>query len=590
MSCGNFRSDFPLISNGEDVAEDTDNRPLEILRENCNYLFCRMEQAALGSALVTYNVTIDDSVEVGEPVYLDAESLPRKYKRSRLRFEVVDGMVVTYPETEVHGILVNKTAADAGDILLDGVYQVSLVNSVGQAQPTGKHYLSPVAGKLTDVRQALPVPVLISDGSGKVLFRPWFAETYPLIRSFKVDLTLEPSGTSAVAGGLASITDPDAELPGWLPANHVSFGGVAPSGAKFGYNLAADEVLSGLWPPNPIQATELFFDRGDDECVGATEILRSGLDLVQVDVNGIWWMTACDDQVPWDATNVVVEAPSECPRQLHRVLTVSLFRIQTPDSAQSVRSLQSRNTLLKLYARGTTIPASFGDLDALVDLGSLIGPTVDDTLGLSVKQSIDGVLTRGPVVSGLKTSGTGLTLSGGSVLGDYRYGQLTLQASSQIAGNELTPSQTALKGATQESYQDRLALGFPPGRNSSFRSAILIPTDLVGVASLTVVLKFWVLSTATGTLPPLTLGYRVLTRPTGGATAMPPTDTTLPLSTYPFAPAANEYVEIVSDAITVPAGAILEFELRRDAAGAGDGYGGEVHILRQYGTITGTSA
>ena len=48
-----------------------------------------------------------------------------------------------------------------------------------------------------------------------------------------------------------SIVTADANLPGWLPADDISFQGMAPAGAKFGYNLAKHPELASAFPPLP---------------------------------------------------------------------------------------------------------------------------------------------------------------------------------------------------------------------------------------------------------------------------------------------------------------------------------------------------
>ena len=48
----------------------------------------------------------------------------------------------------------------------------------------------------------------------------------------------------------------------------------------------------------------------------------------------------------------------------------------------------------------------------------------------------------------------------------------------------------------------------------------------------------------------------------------------------------NTYVEVTSASIAATPGAVIQFTLERDAS-AGDGFTGEIHVIRHSGVITG---
>ncbi len=138
-----------------------------------------------------------------------------------------------------------------------------------------------------------------------------------------------------------------------------------------------------------------------------------------------------------------------------------------------------------------------------------------------------------------------------------------------------------------------LGVGFPPNKTTSYRGRIRIPTDLTGVAAVLVAWRGWLLGRSAGELPPLTMTWRRIARP-----VPPELPTDLPTSSDEGALVldtsglaaftANQYAEVESAVMAGVPGDSLLFSITREAEG-GDGYDDEVHVINQYGKITGTS-
>jgi hypothetical protein len=199
--------------------------------------------------------------------------------------------------------------------------------------------------------------------------------------------------------------------------------------------------------------------------------------------------------------------------------------------------------------------------------------------------------TRGPVVGGLKSGSSNVLLSGGVVDGDYRHGQVTLAVTEGILGGELPVETVRLDGATEEFYEDILGFGFPASKTTSFRGRIRVPATLTGVTSIQLVWRAWLLGRAAGTVPPMTMVHRIISRPSPTTTpiAIPTVDSALVFDTSVLGTyTANQYAEVQSVAMVVAPGDIIDFGVTRPGAG-GDGYTGEVHVINQVGVITGSS-
>jgi hypothetical protein len=286
---------------GEPVDAGTTGRPLRQIEQNVLALRNQLELALLGQVLIARDIDIDPSVQPGQPVYWNAENARAEAALASLEFDTTLQTLVGTAKSQVLGLLMQKTGSTSGDIVLFGWLSLDITNALdSQPLQTGRYYLSAQnPGILLSSRASLSVPVLYADGTGNVLVFPQWREWAEDHEHFRISLNCIPAGDHLPpdVGQRHTITNPDTALAGWLPASHAIFGGHAPPGAAFGYNINAHPALKRLFPPLPPSACTLIWDKGID-ATGGTEV---PITLAVVDRYGIWWLSNCYGDVPWPA-------------------------------------------------------------------------------------------------------------------------------------------------------------------------------------------------------------------------------------------------------------------------------------------------
>lgn len=249
--------------------------------------------------------------------------------------------------------------------------------------------------------------------------------------------------------------------------------------------------------------------------------------------------------------------------------------------------------LLQVVCANSGEQASTGDL--LLRLSSLLSQDEDQLSAENYAfKELTGVeLRKGPIVSGLRPASADVVISGGeaglagSPFAGYRFGLLTVGMLANVLGGELPIEVVALRGATEESFEDILGIGLAEDRTTSFRAKFRVPSGISGT-TVNVVWRAWLLGRGAGTIPALTMTIRQFTRPTTTPIDAPLTAEEVShtlsvagLGVY----AANQYAEVQSDPIPCSPGDVVFFTIERAAAG-GDGYDHEIHIINQYAAIT----
>jgi len=614
---------YQLVVNGESVDAGVTNRPTDVIINNLQYLKDIIDSLGTGAALLRRDADVESATAVGQPVYWNGPN--NRYERALagLTTNPMTGVLEPVASAHVVGIIFVKHSATKADILILGSAAVNLtaaLNSVPLA--ASRYYLhASIPGVLTQTKPLLGVSVLIADGLGNVYVNPHLEDFFVGDHvHYSFNLTAYPAGTTAPPGfgGAHVIGAPSAALPGWLPAAHPSFGGLAPANAKFGYNLSQHPALTAVFPPVPTSAWSLVINKkdpfntlgppgtvlsavpvipippippgtsvdvivplppvmpGDDIHVTPTApldphliweafsvvpgafILRvmnvdvipqvppaipwdtrvttrlvggqrtvplDPVGLVQVDSNGIWWMSDCYGDAPWptqlDTTAPFVPSPpGTCPRDEWPVeLIFSFARLTFAANQNFVLSLQPRTNSPIVVEDVGAAPATVGHL----------------YLDLKMPWEVDARILE-PFTTVVET-----------IIGGLHYWR------------------------------------FPVSVISSMKLQIEVPVNFL-VPTPKVRLRLKVLGTTTGTLPNLLLSYRILPRPGGvGVPVSPPgVDTPLPLTTA-YAITANQYTEALSDPIAVTAGATIIFTLARAAA---DGYAGDVGLVRGTGIMS----
>jgi hypothetical protein len=621
------------IAAGEPVQAEIVGRPDKALEQRTDYLKDRLDAAALGRALFDVDATIAPDVLEGQPVFWNYQT--QRYERALAAVENDDitQTLVVQASSDCLGLLYSKKSPTLGDIVLRGIVKLpGLTNAITGPITAGRYYLSSEApGKLVKQRPPATVSVCYVQGAkDSCAAEPWVV-VMPQVRDFledhihyRFELVTRAAGVLAVANGKVSITQPDGTLQGWLPASHAVFNGKAPAGAVFGYNLSAHLQLSRVWPPQPVSAVAMLWDKGQN-LVGATEIPLGREGLAICDANGIWWTSDCVGDVPWVAgvsssssssssslsSSSSTSAVPECPRDERMRVIVVFLRMVFGNDRSVVTSLQAGPGSPIRVTNCDGLVAKTGDLELNLDLNLAIKPP--DLDGARVLKSIEdgykfrqGWVTEG-VVSGsapIVVTGypnnpaaaraltaaekTGLGFPAEADITAYR-GLVKIAFNDALVERELSPQIIRLSDAVERLYKDVPYIGFPSGQDSLVRLRFIVPAAGLG-SGLQVVLRTQLLGLSIGTLPALEVTYRRLPRPTGGvAVTLAAVDVT-PALTFPSSitlTAANSVVEVSSAPIPVEEGDTLLVTIRRGLVGTGpDGYTGEVGLLRLSGIVT----
>lgn len=585
-----------LVRDGEPVAAAVDGRPISQLARQVQAVRTQNRAAGEPGSLVSRRVAMASDVVVGDTVYFNASTGRLEKALAGLAIDSVTGIASPKPSARPRGLVIAKSTATTGDILIfgSGTIAAASIFETGQSPTTGTLYLSGMEpGKLTATRPAVSIPFLHYDGSGRVFVDAGFSSN-PRTVKYAFQLTCLPAGshTPPAPGGTHSITSPNASLGGWLPAAHASFNGKAPGGAVFGYNLATHAQLRAVWPPLP-GGYRLEWIKGvspDENYGGVPEW------LVVVDDNGIWWKSNCYAEAPWPATYDSgagpPPTPPACPIPYPMKLRITLDRQAYPDDLTVVTKLVSLNERLAVTCSGTDDPAVAGPLDIDLDLTDMVDD--DNTLGATVLKGFDGeIFTKGIIVEGIYAASNGVTLISNLATGlldpedeesppVYRgLVGVAIDAQSQI---ELPPRLIRLDGALEDLIANVPCLTLPYNRITSYVGDLVVPQTL-SFATPKLRIRLLLVGQVVGTVPALVLEYfRVATVAVGSQAALgTPSWTATSLGSMPTLSAVNSKFSLTTAALTVAAGDKVVFRLSR----AVDAYAGKISVYAQIGTVTG---
>ncbi len=580
---------------GEAATAGAVNRAPLGLESRTAYLRTRLDQAEAGQSLVAWDVSLDPDLLVGQPAYWNATN--GRFEAALASVVVEDGELRPAESARCVGVVYSKEFSDKGAILIAGYAVLDIANATGGDVEAGFYYLSGVTpGGLVLQPQPVTVSVLFADGSGKVFVQTAARDLLATHVHRKFALTCQPAGDTVhpSIGDRHVVTNADSAKPGWLPASY--FGASAPPRAVFGYNLDADPALKAAWPPVPASEACLIWNRG--EGVGGVQVPDGASGLVLFTARGIWWMSDCYGDVPWPAATVADSGNSsypsepssdslndpECPRWDGMRLTLYFASPRFATDATSVLSLEAEDdSPITVVNALSGEPASSGRLllkfssDALVE-------SSDNDGSLAIKALSNGKFLAGPVVEGIRSANANLTLTGSrskTIGGNvYQQGLLVATANFDPPTRDLPFSFVSLEDVKQRPYKDLLYLGFPAGQSSSVLLKLRIPVDgLPDDPKLKI--RTQVLGRSAGTLPNLTVSYRIL--------AAAPTAVALPLidSALGYVSSgsilADYYKQVDSDEISVAAGDVIFLSIAR---GSADGYSGEVGLLDFVGLLS----
>lgn len=605
-----FKDQLQLVKRGDPVIEGSVNDPIMQLDQNVRYLYDLIKAATIGSTIFARQVTVEASVVAGMPVYYNATTQRFEKAVTSLETDLTSGVLRTSPSTNVWGIVYEKFDTTLADLLLYGYAPLDISLAVEGPVVAGVYFLSGTTpGKMNSNRPPVAVPVLRSDGNGMVFVTPTLVDFFDRHVHYHFGLYTQPAGDTSppAPGDRHVITNPDANLVGWLPADHASFNGLAPVGAVFGYNIKAHQQLNSAWPPLPAQNSYLEWNRGDNVILSGTPLpFGGGVPLGDggmaiIDRNGLWWMTDCNGDCPWPADldtgnpNVSSQSLGECPYTPGMRMDLWFTRINFATDTTAVTSLRSADARIKVNCLQTGLPATAGDLELLLDFSFLIK---DDTAigSLVLKELAGNQFRRGRVVEGLLKGSPNVVLSSAVTRPVDPNNPLSPTLFQDVVTVAVTPQNTLeldtqlvrLDSVTEEYYQNLMYLGFGATELTSLRAKIHVPYDLV-VPNPKLTLRFRVLGRNIGTTPQLTVTARRVSQPTADLTNLVPlpllaTEFPVTINFQTTLGTANLYYQAESLPFTIAPGDIVFFTVTRNAP---DGYNGEIGMLQMVGAVSG---
>lgn len=570
MPVPTWPSEVHPVRDGEQVKAEVTNRYPGELDQRTQYLKTLVDAIEEGSILIARDQPLEAATQVGHAVYLNTDTQVLTRALAAVEPDPSGKYIRVADSAHVVGIVYNKTSATLGDVLLLGrINDFDFSNAVDTPTVPGAYYLSAtVPGKL--VHQSPPVSVYVAylDGQNGAFVQPTPKDMLEDHIHYRFELsTLEAQ---------------DETDKGWLPADNPIFGGLAPEGAVYGYNISQHPELRAVFPPIPPSHASIvrFVSEQSDRVALGNELICTGeCSLVTVDYNGIWWMT--DSEVPWGSG--YTSSPNVGCSDIRMVLWFTRMTFKTDESV--VTSLRPGTGSPIVFRDANGREAVRGALFAYLDMVFSEGESGNaDCRGFAFKE-IDGLLfKRGPVVSEIRSASDAINVSGTSsvVIGNtvYHHGTVTLDfAMDETAEREGFVQVVGMNNSRQVEYENVLYIGFPQGRESSVRLKIHLPSALP--PNPLMYLELRVLGRVAGTLPDLTASYRRISDPGGCTTplALPIADTDLPNISFSGCtlPGINYYISVETDRFSVAAKDLVYVTIGR--SGSSDGYNGEVGLL-----------
>ena len=562
------------VTDGEQVKQAVANRYPREAHQRAEYLKARLDALETGAALIIYDAALATGTLEGQPVYYDAVNDQYDQALAGLEEDTTAGYYRATSASFPIGIVLRKTAADIGDIVTYGyVSGVTLSNGIDGTISAGPYHLSMAeAGKMTSQEPPITMVMGIVCDATSMIVMPQYKDLLESHIHYKFELYPERSTGSNDRG--------------WLTASHAKFGGNAPVGAVYGYNLPEHPALARAWPPiPPFAATVVKYDaNGDGVVLGDVGVCPT----VTIDFNGIWWMDS--SSTPWGAYGSSSSSAGGCP---DLALTLFFTKMVFKTDQSVVTSIQPETGSPITIQDVDGIDATRGDVYLGLDYTFTEG-TASPFFGTSAYTQTTGTLLKlGGAVSGVRSLSTALTITGSASASDgtdtYQYGTVTIDYTDPSSVSREGPVELiSLDNATEVVYQDVMYVGMPNSRDSEIRFRVAVPDN--APTNPVMAIEATVIGRVNGNLPTLGITTRRLASPAGVAVALPLVEDGVPLpATLVYgAVVADQYLDATSATFPVVAGDILYGSITRTASGAGDGYAGELGLLRVKYIITGT--
>lgn len=587
------------IRQGDPGSPGTVNSPLLQLNRGLRQLEQYLADLEAGNFISARRVALGSTTVVGSPVYWN--TITSAFEAAQLSVNNTEGLFALADSSKVMGIVIAKETATSGTVMFYGTKNVDITPAIASGSGAGYYYLSTEAGKLTKTRPFVGVPVVFVTNTGAVLMVNRLDDSLDRHTHRKFSLVCLPAGDTVPPnfGDVHVVTNPDANLPGWLPANHASFNGKAPAGAVWGYNLAKDEALNAVWPPIPIESCELIWDTSNYATLGGSTVPLGYGGLCIIDENGLWWTSNCYGDVPWplvydssdNSTSYSDDSNPECPRNRFMSLILHTAWPIFDAATTVVTSLRSVDPRITINCLGTTTPGTKGDLEINLDLS--LGVATENSRGAIVLKGLsDSTFSKGVVAEGIYTESNNVILSSDldPVLLDPEDEDSPLVYQGMVS-IEVVPQSTLeipaqlarLENVLEQYYVDIPYLGMPPGKDSEIRLRFDVPNDLA-LSSPTFQIRLTLLGRGAGTLPSLTVTGRIVPKAVSSPLSLPVLidEFAVTIDTTETLAAVNQYISVTSEAFAVAAGDTVFIKVSRDS---GDAYTSEVGLLATTGIL-----
>ena len=406
-----------LIINGESVDASVTNRPTSQLSARTQYLYDRLVATAIGEALYVHDVPVEPAAVVGDAMYYDDVNSEYKRALAAVELDTQFGWYAPTKSSYAIGILTEKQDTGLGSICTAGTLRdFDLTNSIQPGDPTdaGAYFLSmQVPGKITIQKPPVGIYILYNRGDDTIHVMPAPKDMLEDHIHHRHQLVAAPAGEANCIsygdGEVHQVLLPDASQMGWLPADHPNFNGLAPEGAHFGYNLAQDEDLLKVWPPQPLDSGYVEVNRGN----GYQGLRLTGTcpDVV-IDAQGIWWMTNCYGAAPWapeytcsssSSAESAMSCDAECQTPLEYLPgALDPTEMQLAFWFTKMVFKTDASVVTSLAPDGANSPVTIVDCDGEeANAGQLFAGL--DLSKLTVVEPVVGynVVKRGPAVTGL---------------------------------------------------------------------------------------------------------------------------------------------------------------------------------------------
>jgi hypothetical protein len=623
-----FQSVRHVQPNSPVSAENTSQSTRE-LEARTNQLQDQLDGVSAGMLLQLAQRAVTAGVLEGTAVYWDSVNSVFTPAIAGAEHDADTGTYVATASSDVLGVCLQKEDASTGTIVFAGFAEMTpaqVVNLFGTGATPGRYYLSAsAAGKLTKQRPGVTVAVAYLLGPSSACDVNSWVYILPQHRNFledhvhySIELTAAPAGTHTPpdTGESHTITDADADLPGWLPASDESFNGTAPAGAVFGYNIAADSALSLVWPPLPASSAALEILRpGAVDVEEISGFVRVPDNFVRIDLNGIWWMTDCYNQVPWSSAynsysgdSSSSSAAEDCPVTPPVRLTLTFLRMLAITDKTVVTSLQAAagEPLEFLDVNGDV--ATTGDLYAKLNLALIIA--ADEEYGGQVLKGISSngtQFTQGWATEGIISVSEAIILSSTHSRAtnpdddisednpEVHQGLVTIDFLADGGDRELQPQLTKLTDTLEREHKGVLYLGFPSGRTSSAKFSIVIPDRGLPAGDLQMSIRTRVFGRVAGVLPEITMSYYRIIRPTTNTpTVITATQTAFDYDVVTPSDdvdgagtdlAADNVIEVESEPFAVATGDTIFITVQR-ASDAAPAFAGDFALVRLIGVVS----